>query len=115
MTPLAQAIDEKRKHTRTDRTILVRVAPQQDSGAAPQWTIVSSKNLSAGGLLFGFDRQLERGTPLYVRIHFPDRSIDCNAMVQRSSPGVMGPLTNVAISLKGLEKGEREFIRRFVA
>ena len=108
------ALEEKRKHTRTDKKILLRVASQQN-GAAPQWTIVSSKNISAGGLLFGYDRELERGTPLYVRIHFPNRAIDCNATVRRSTPGIYGPLTDVAISLKGLEREEKDFIQSFVA
>ena len=108
------ALDDKRKHVRSDKKILLRVAPQKD-GTAPQWTIVSSKNISASGLLFGFDRALTRGTPLVVRFHFPSRDIDCNATVQRSAPGQLQPLTEVAISLKGLEKEERDFIQKFVA
>ena len=114
MAALAQAVEEKRKHVRIEKKVLLRIASQQN-GTAPQWTLVSTKNISAGGLVFGYDRELERGTPLYVRIHFPSRAIDCNATVRRSSSGIIEPLNDVAVSLKGLDKGEKDFIRRFVA
>ncbi len=113
--PQIVATMDKRKHERIEKKILVRVSIQENDGGAPQWTIVTSKNISTGGLLFGFNKKLEKGTPLYLRIHFPDQSIDCTATVRRTTPGVYEPLNDVAVSLKGLEKGEQQLIERYVA
>ena len=108
------AIADKRKHERIDKKILLRVSLQEKDGA-PEWTIVTTKNISASGILFGYNQRLDRGTPLYLRIHFPDQSIDCTAMVRRTSPGVYEPLNDVAVSLKGLEKNEQDLIERYTA
>ena len=112
--PQVLAVAEKRKHDRIDKKILLRVSMQEKDGA-PEWTIVTSKNISANGVLFGFNQKLDRGTPLYLRIHFPDQAIDCTATVRRTSPGIQEPLTDVAVALKGLEKSDREVIERHVA
>ena len=112
--PQVLATAEKRKHDRIDKKILLRVSLQEKDGA-PEWTIVTSKNISASGVLFGYNRRLERGTPLYLRIHLPDHAIDCTATVRRTSPGALEPLTDVAVTLKGLEKNDRELIQKHVA
>ena len=112
--PQMVAVADKRKHERIDKKILLRVSLKEKDGA-PEWTIVTSKNISASGILFGYNQRLDQGTPLYLRIHFPDQSIDCTATVRRTSPGTYAPLSDVAVSLKGLEKGEQELIERYVA
>ena len=112
--PQLLATMDKRKHERLDKKILLRVSLQEKDGA-PEWTIVTSKNISSSGILFGFNRKLERGTPLYLRIHFPEYSLDCTATVRRTSPGAYEPLSDVAVSLKGLEKSEQQLIERYVA
>ena len=112
--PQVLATAEKRKHDRMDKKVLLRVSMQEKDGA-PEWTIVTSKNISANGVLFGYNKRLERGTPLYLRIHFPDHSLDCTATVRRSTPGIVEPLTDVAVSLKRLEKKEQHLIERHTA
>ena len=112
--PQVLAVADKRKHERIDKKILLRVSLSEKDGA-PQWTIVTSKNISASGILFGYNQKLDKGTPLYLRIHFPEQSIDCTATVRRTSPGMYEPLNEVAVSLKGLDKTEQEFIERHVA
>ena len=111
--PQVVATAEKRKHERLDKKILLRVSLKEKDGA-PEWTIVASKNISANGILFGYNQKLERGTPLYLRIHFPDQSIDCTATVRRTSPGAYEPLSEVAVALKGLEKNEQQLIENYV-
>ena len=112
--PQVLATAEKRKHDRIDKKVLLRVSMQEKDGA-PEWTIVTSKNISSSGVLFGYNKKLDRGTPLYLRIHFPDHAIDCTATVRRTAPGVVAPLTDVAVSLKGLEKTDRDIIESHVA
>ena len=111
--PQMLAVEEKRKHDRIDKKVLLRVSMREKDGA-PEWTIVTSKNISASGVLFGFNQKLDRGTPLYLRIHFPDHAIDCTATVRRSVPGAQMPLTDVAVSLKGLERSDRDLIESHV-
>ena len=112
--PQVLATAEKRKHDRINKKVLLRVSMQEKDGA-PEWTIVTSKNISANGVLFGFNKKLDRGTPLYLRIHFPDHAIDCTATVRRTNPGLVEPLTDVAVALKGLERPDRELIESHVA
>ena len=108
------AIAEKRKHTRMEKQILLKVATM-DSRLAPQWTVVTSKNISAGGVLFGYNRRLDSGTPLFLKIHVSGRTIDCNGTVRRAEPGLFVPLATLAVSLRGLEKSERMLIETHAA
>ena len=112
--PQVLAVAEKRKNDRIDKKILLRVSMQEKNGV-PEWTIVTSKNISSSGVLFGYNKRLEKGTPLYLRIHFPDHAIDCTATVRRTSPGVHEPLTDVAVALRGLEKTDKEILRAHVS
>ena len=112
--PQVIATADKRKHDRIDKKILLRVSLQEKDGA-PEWTIVTSKNISASGILFGYNERLAQGTPLYLRIHFPDQSIDCTATVRRTVPGNLEPMNEVAVALKGLEKKDQEAIQGYIA
>ena len=107
--PHVVATAEKRKHGRTGKKIQLKVSLEERNGV-PEWTIATSKNISASGILFGYNRRLERGTPLYLRIHFPDQAIDCTATVRRTVPGAIEPLSDVAVTMKGLEKKDRELL-----
>ena len=105
---------DKRKDRRLDKKLVLRVAPDGgQSQVSPSWTIVTSKNISAGGVLFTYDKRLNEGTPLTFQIHFPEKTIDCSGVVYRSSPSALEPLVNIAAKLQGLGRGDREFIERY--
>ena len=107
---------EKRKYRRINQKFVLTVAADGTSAIAPEWTLVTCQNLSAGGVLFTYDRTLKAATPLAFKIHFPDRrSIDCNGKVFRTSPRSEKPLVSVAASLEGLGMNDREYIERYVA
>lgn len=112
MTPIA--LLEKRKHRRLSQKFILKVAPQgQEAGVSSQWTIVTSKNISAGGVLFTYDRRLAPGTPLTFKIHFPEKTLDCSGVVYRTSPSALQPLVSVAAKLDGLGLSDREFIEQY--
>lgn len=107
---------DKRKYHRINKKFVLRVAADGTSAIAPEWTLVTSQNLSAGGVLFTYDRALKAGTSLAFKIHFPDhRSIDCNGKVFRVSARSEKPLVSVAASLEGLGERDRDFIEQYVA
>jgi hypothetical protein len=113
MTPAS----DKREYPRSERKVVLEVAPK-DGGlgsVASHWTLVTSKNISAGGVLFTFDRVLDQGTALDFSIHFPEKTIRCAGIVHRTSPAAHQPLVNVAARLEGFRRGDREFIEQYPA
>ena len=107
---------DKRQHPRLDKKVVLKVAPQGEKAMAmSEWTLVTSKNISAGGVLFTYDRSLSEGTPLAISIHFPKKTIHCEGIVHRTGPSIHAPLVNVAARLVGFESGDREFIERYPA
>ena len=114
MTPSGSA--ENRKHPRMNRKVVLRVAPQgEEQTISKQWTLVTSKNISAGGVLFTYDRPLDTGTALQFNIHFPKKTIQCSGTVRRTNPSALEPLVNVAARLENLDRLDREFIEQFPA
>ncbi len=105
---------DKREYRRLDKKFVLKVAPEGETHTVShQWTLVTSKNISAGGVLFTYDRRLREGTLLTFRIHFPKRTIDCAGVVRRSSPSAIQPLVNIAARLDGLSGDDREFIEQY--
>ncbi len=112
MTPLSPT--EKRKDLRLEKKFVLRVAAQgEEETISTQWTLVTSKNISAGGVLFTYDRPLDNGTSLHFKIHFPKKTIECSGIVRRTSPTGLKPLVSVAARLNGLSFLDREFIKQF--
>jgi hypothetical protein len=110
MTPQS----DKRQFRRLDKKFVLRVAPKGERETiSPDWTIVTSKNISAGGVYFTYDRALNHGTPLSFKIHFPEKTIDCKGTVYRTSPSPFQPLVNVAAKLEGLGHTDRDFIEQY--
>ena len=105
---------DKRQHPRMDKTVVLQVAtPAAHLSTMTEWTLVTSKNISAGGVLFAYDRSLEEGTPLAISIHFPKKTIHCEGVVHRTSPSSNKPLVNVAARLVGFRNNDRDFIESF--
>ena len=109
-------IADKRKHPRLDKKFVLRVSPEgAEETTTSQWTLVTSKNISAGGVMFTYDRALEKGTPLAFKIYFPHKTIHCSGVVHRTHPSVLEPLVNIAAKLEGFGQAEREFIESHAA
>ena len=109
MTP---DLKEKRKHQRINRKFVLKVAAEGDSPVTRDWTLVTTKNMSAGGVMFTYDRTLREGTPLDFTIFFPDHSVKCKGQVNRIVSAEAQPLVNVAASIEGLLEKDLEFLTR---
>ena len=106
---------EKRKHQRIDRKFVLRVASEGESSVAEDGTLVTSRNMSAGGVLFTYDRQLKEGTSLDFTIYFPDHAVHCKGQVHRTVSCEPAPLVSVAASLEGLDQSDLDFIAKNAA
>lgn len=107
---------DKREYPRLNKKVVLQVAPRgEQETASSQWTLVTTKNISAGGVMFTYNRSLNEGTPLTLSIHFPEKTIRCAGVVHRTSPSLRVPLVQVAARLEGFHNGDREFIERYPA
>ena len=107
---------DKRKHPRLDKKFVLRVSPEgSEETTTTQWTLVTSKNISAGGVMFTYDKPLETGTPLAFKIYFPHKTIRCSGVVHRTHPSVLQPLVNIAAKLEGFAQADRDFIESHAA
>ncbi len=105
---------EKRLHRHIRSKLVLTVSEKdQEVSSAPDWTVVTSRNLSTNAVLFNYKRPLFAGTRLDVRIHFPEKTIRCEAYVVRSRPGSVEPLAQIAAKLTDLSPMDREFIERY--
>ena len=80
---------EKRAYRRIKKSFLARlkIMPSKfNKLRGAFWDLITTKNLSAGGLLFNYYKEVPAGVELELRIIFPlaDRPIECIAKVIRS-------------------------------
>ena len=80
---------EKRAYRRIDKSFLTRlkIMPSKINKLKETfWDLITTKNLSAGGLLFNYYKDVPVGAEIELRIVFPlaDRPIECIGKVVRS-------------------------------
>ncbi len=65
-----------------------RIYPQKGAKESHKWDIATIRNLSAGGLLFNYDKNLAAGTVIEFKITLPFiiEPTHCLGMVCRSEP-----------------------------
>ena len=103
---------DKRAHRRVARQFVMRVRADLKS-IVPVWSLVTTHNLSAGGVLFTTDQPAHLHEPVIVKIHFLDRIIECRARVARLTPGYQKPLLQIAAEFEDMPAKDREFIAHF--
>ena len=80
---------EKRRYRRIDKSFLTRlkIMPSKLNKLKEAfWDLITTKNLSAGGLLFNYYKEMPVGAKIELRIVFllADRPIECIGKVIRS-------------------------------
>jgi hypothetical protein len=105
--------EDNRKDKRIQRRFILRVAVFFQKPLV--WSYVTIRNLSAGGILFAYDRSVAVGSLLVFRIDFPDRVIECMGKVVRVERGPQGVFSNVAANFQGMDQTEKDYITGFVA
>jgi hypothetical protein len=87
---------ERRKYRRLKISLMVKMHTSsfEKGDQAVKYDIVTLRNLSAGGLLFNFDKVVEVGTYLEFTIHFPEveRPVHCRGEVVRIEKAKQSPL-----------------------
>ncbi len=104
---------EKRLHRHIRSKLVMRIAEKDQEVSIPNWTVVTSRNLSTNAVLFNYNRPLFAGTRLDVLIHFPEKTIRCEAYVMRCRPGSVEPLVQMVAKLTNLSPMDREFIEQY--
>ena len=95
---------EKRLHRHIRSKLVLRISEKDQEVSVPDWTVVTSRNLSTNAVIFNYKRPLFAGMRLDVRIHFPEKTIRCEAYVVRSRPGSIEPLVQIVAKLTDLLK-----------
>ena len=80
---------EKRKYRRIDKSFLTRlkIMPSKLNKLKEAfWDLITTRNLSVGGLLFNYYKEVPVGAEVELKIVFPlaDRPIECIGKVIRS-------------------------------
>ena len=106
----ASKTPNRRAHPRTREKFIVRVALMENP--SDDWTLVTTYDLSSGGIRFSYDRQLTDGTTLLFKTYFSERVVSCSGIVKRVNKRAKKPLQYIAARLEGLNVEEKYFIER---
>lgn len=113
---MAYADEEKRSYQRINHRFYTsfRMYPGVKTKEAFNWDMTVIKNLSAGGMLFNYNKQLIIGTLLEFKIIFPasTRPIQCSAMVIRVDKNPPGRIYSLAARFIEINDSDRETIDR---
>jgi len=104
--------EDKRASLRIERQFVLRVTVD-DGNPWSRWSLVMTHDLSVGGALFTIDQDVTEGQPLYFRLNFPDREIDCRGKVVRLIPGFKKPLTQLAVSFQWANAVDHDYVKEY--
>lgn len=108
--------EEKRSYKRIDHRFYTsfRIYPEVKTKEVFNWDMTVIKNLSAGGLLFNYNKELLIGMLLEFKIIFPasTRPIQCSAMVLRVDKNPLRRIYSMAVRFIEINDSDREAIDR---
>lgn len=107
----------KRRYGRIKRHFVVRlrIRPgQTQAESLTSWNIVTVRDLSAGGILFNYDKEIEIGTLIDLKINFPllITPIDCVAKVVRIEKPSLRAIVHIAAVFVDIGKKEKELVEK---
>ncbi len=110
---------EKRKYKRVGKQYMARFKIRSDEAQEMEshdWDPVILKNLSVGGTLFFYNKELEIGTLIYLKIYVPKALliINCVAKVIRIDKPRSTSMTCIAIKFTEIGEREKELINKSV-
>ena len=110
--------EEKRKHKRIQRKFVAHfhVRPH-DPAAKTKWDIVTVRNLSAGGVLFNYDKELTEGRIVDFKINFPGCKdpIVCVAKIIRIEAPVDYGILPTAVFFAEISEKDKKAIDRLAS
>ena len=92
---------EKRRYKRIKQQFIVKMREKCDYGenlSDPGWSMITTKNLGAGGVLLNHNRKPEIGSLMEFRINFPRiaKPINCIGKVNRIEEDPHSPIIRFA-------------------
>ncbi|MBU0571188.1 MAG: PilZ domain-containing protein [Candidatus Omnitrophica bacterium] len=90
---------EKRRHKRIRQQFMVKVREKTSEAEDSEWDMVTTRNLSAGGVLLNHNRGLKSGSLLEMQVNFPlsEDPINCVGKVLRFNDVPHSPLVQMAV------------------
>ncbi len=101
----------KRKYKKIEKEYMARFAIRADEAQEMEsndWDSVILKNVSAGGALFFYNKDLEIGTLLYLKIYVPKAILIINCVGKIIRIDKPKPTSMFGIAIKFTEIGEKE-------
>jgi len=105
---------ERRKYKRIEKALIAKFKSVADSGGNDvTWNMVTLKNISAGGMLFNFDKKLQLHGILDIQINFPalKNPVKCRGKVLRVDK-IVASLYGVAVLFTKLSNEDKNIINR---
>lgn len=107
----------KRKYKRIDKPYLVkfRIRPQTNRERPPSdWDMVAVKNLSATGVFFYYNEDLEANTFLDLKIDISTTTptITCIGTIIRIKRYRNSPMVGVAIAFTEIDEKDKELLKQ---
>ena len=100
---------EKRKYKRIKQQFIVKM---REKTVGAEWDMLTTKNLSAGGVLLNYDRKPAVGSLVEMEINFPiiDEPVDCTGRVNRIEQDADSPIIRFAAVFTEIEAKTKEVI-----
>jgi hypothetical protein len=115
MQELAQ--QERRQYKRIKKNFVTRFQLKDERPSKQEtenWEMVITQNLSAGGVLFNYDKEIEAGSKIDLLVNFPQakRPINCTGQVIRIDRNTNISLLKVAASFVDIDEEDKYAISR---
>ena len=106
---------ERREHKRIYKNYIVRfqIRPNdKQEKVFVGWDMVTAVNLGAGGILLNYDRKIEPGSLLDLKINFPGTPdpIECTGRVRRVEKSKRSSKTRIATEFVDIDENTRKHI-----
>ena len=104
---------ERRRYKRIKKQYTVSFS-KSGQGAKPSWDMVVVRNISAGGVLFNFDRKIEEGSKLNFKFSmaYGKKPIQCQGEVIRVKDLGDGSMYEIAVNYIDIDPKQSQFINK---
>ncbi len=106
---------ERRKHKRIEQPYMARLQVKQYEGleiSSAEWGMVALKDLSAGGALFNYKKNIGIGSPLHLKIDVSTATptVRCAGKVTRIKQSLAHSLIRIATEFTEIDEHVKEMM-----
>ena len=109
----------KRKHKRVGKKLTMRFRSEDLISQEPtsKWDMVLLNNISVGGMLFLYDKEVKAGDIIEAMVNVPgeDHPIECKGMILRTEDNKESPFHKVAACFTEIDDRDRSILEHLVA